>query len=113
MSDGSIIATVCAGAMLVASAGLMKGRNAVTHHMAIEELRTAGANVVEARVVDDGNLISSGGVTSGLDLSLWVLERFYGSDLVLKIERGIEHERRGVTWRAANAKPKPPQVCVS
>ena len=69
------IAGVCTGTMLLAHAGLVKGRRASTHHGALDDLRSAGAIVVDERVVDDGDLVTSGGVTSGIDLALWLVER--------------------------------------
>ena len=85
-------------AMLLASAGLLRGRAATTHHAAIDELRAAGAEVIAARVVDDGDLLTSGGVTSGLDLALWIVERFAGPQLALAVERrnGIRTPRHRV-----------------
>ena len=85
--------------MLANASGLLRGRHATTHHSAIADLRAAGAEVVAARVVDDGDLISSGGVTSGLDLALWLVERFLGAALSVAIEGQIEYERRGTVWR--------------
>jgi transcriptional regulator GlxA family with amidase domain len=96
---GATVAAVCTGAMLVAAGGLIKGRPAVTHHLALEELRDTGAEVVEARVVDDGDLVTAGGVTSGLDLGLWLLERHFGARIASAVEGRLEHERRGVVWR--------------
>ncbi len=97
-NEGTIIASVCTGGMLVAAAGLSVDRPATTHSSAVEELRASGAKIVNARVVDDGDLISAGGVTSGLDLALWLVERYFGAALALKIERQIEYERRGTVW---------------
>ena len=97
-SEGTIIASVCTGAMIVASAGLTVNRPATTHHGAVEELRATGAKIISARVVDDGDLVSSGGVTSGLDLALWLVERYFGAALALQIERQLEYERRGTVW---------------
>jgi transcriptional regulator GlxA family with amidase domain len=96
---GATVAAVCTGAMLVAAGGLTKGRPAVTHHLALEELKDSGAEVVEARVVDDGDLVTAGGVTSGLDLALWLLERHFGARIASAVEGRLEHERRGVVWR--------------
>lgn len=98
-TGGAIVATVCTGAMLVSAAGVTNGRHATTHHGAIPDLRAAGAEIIAARVVDDGDLISSGGVTSGLDLALWLVERFFGAALAAAIEGQIEYERRGTVWR--------------
>ena len=67
---GATIASVCTGALLLAAAGITDGRRATTHHDAIEDLRATGAEIVDARVVDDGDVITAGGVTSGLDLAL-------------------------------------------
>jgi transcriptional regulator GlxA family with amidase domain len=98
--DGALVASVCTGAMLLASAGLLTGRPAITHHVAIDDLRAAGAEIVHARVVDDGDVVTAGGVTSGLDLSLHLVERHWGAPLALAAERELEYERRGTVWRA-------------
>ncbi|HEX6797055.1 MAG TPA: DJ-1/PfpI family protein [Ktedonobacterales bacterium] len=96
---GTLIATVCTGAMLAAAAGLTSGRHATTHAAALGALRESGADVPAVRVVDDGDLISAGGITSGLDLALWLVERFFGPKLACAIERRMEYERRGSVWR--------------
>jgi transcriptional regulator GlxA family with amidase domain len=98
-SSGATLASVCTGAMLLAAAGLLRGRNATTHHVASDELRAAGSALVEARVVDDGDVITAGGVTSGLDLALWLVERFAGPAIARDVERELEYERRGEVWR--------------
>jgi transcriptional regulator GlxA family with amidase domain len=96
---GTVLAAVCTGAMLLSAAGLLKGRPAVTHHGALEDLRAQGAVVVRARVVDDGDVITAGGITSGLDLALWLVERFAGPEVAHAVEQRLEYERRGVVWR--------------
>ncbi|MEA2357447.1 MAG: hypothetical protein QOI62_707 [Solirubrobacteraceae bacterium] len=102
---GTTVATVCTGAMVVAAAGLVRGRPAITHHGAIDDLRAAGAEVVHARVVDDGDLVTAGGVTSGLDLALHLVERHFGAAAALAAERELEYERRGTVWRAGARLP--------
>jgi len=98
-ADGVTIASVCTGAVLLAAAGLLDGRPATTHHRAFERLRAAGAQIVDARVVDDGDVLTAGGVTSGLDLALWLVEREAGAEAAAMVARGIEYERRGAVWR--------------
>jgi transcriptional regulator GlxA family with amidase domain len=98
---GALVASVCTGAMLLAAAGLVEGRHAITHHGAIDDLEAAGAHVVRARVVDDGDLVTAGGVTSGLDLALHLAERFFGAEAALAAERELEYERRGTVWRGS------------
>jgi transcriptional regulator GlxA family with amidase domain len=88
-----IMAAVCTGAMAMAAAGLLKNRPAITHHAAMDELRSAGAQVIEARVVDDGDIVTCGGVTSSLDLALWLVERIWGAQLSARIATGMEYTR--------------------
>jgi transcriptional regulator GlxA family with amidase domain len=97
---GALVASVCTGAMLLAAAGILDGRPAITHHGAIDDLAAAGARVVRARVVDDGDVVTAGGVTSGLDLALHLVERLFGAQAALDAEAVLEYERRGTVWRA-------------
>ncbi len=96
---GATVATVCTGALLAAAAGITAGRPATTHHGAIADLGASGAEIVQARVVDDGDLVSAGGVTSGLDLALWLVERFFGERIEKAVEGTLEYERRGPVWK--------------
>jgi len=66
--SGSLMAGVCTGTMLLAHSGLIGQRRATTHHDAIADLAATGATVVLERVVDDDDLVTCGGVTSGIDL---------------------------------------------
>jgi transcriptional regulator GlxA family with amidase domain len=98
--DGATTASVCTGAMLLARAGLLDGRPAVTHHVATEDLRETDARLVDARVVDDGDVLSAGGITSGIDLALHLLEREFGPDLAETVADWMEYARRGTVHRA-------------
>lgn len=99
------IATVCGGSLLLAMGGLLEGRPAVTHHMGMDVLGATGVIPVPARVVDDGNLVSGGGVTSGLDVALYLVEREFGSRIAHAIEQLFEYERRGTVWKETGMKP--------
>ncbi|MEV0675618.1 DJ-1/PfpI family protein [Actinosynnema sp. NPDC050436] len=90
---------ICTGVMVLSAAGLTRGRPATTHSGAKADLRAQGATVVDARVVDDGTLVTGGGITSGLDVSLWLLERFLGAKFAQRVEVVLEYERRGTVWR--------------
>jgi transcriptional regulator GlxA family with amidase domain len=92
------VATVCGGSLALAMAGLLEGRSAVTHVLGLDVLDATGVNVVRARVVDDGDLVTAGGVTSGLDLALHLLDRSYGPRVALAVEELFEYERRGTVW---------------
>lgn len=98
-AGGTAVGAVCTGALLLAAAGLLKGRTATTHRAARGDLAAAGAEVVDARVVDDRGLVTAGGVTSGLDLALHLVEREAGPDVAEQVAREMEHERVGEVWR--------------
>jgi transcriptional regulator GlxA family with amidase domain len=99
MADPNIIvAPVCGGSLVLAMAGLIEGRYAVTHHMGMDLLGATGVIPIHARVVDDGDLITSGGVTSGLELGLYLLERELGPRIAHAVEVLFEYERRGTVW---------------
>ncbi|HEY2259148.1 MAG TPA: DJ-1/PfpI family protein [Solirubrobacteraceae bacterium] len=94
--QGTVLASVCTGAMLLATAGLLRGRTAVTHHVALDDLARAGADVRrDARVVDDQEFVTCGGPTAGIDLSLHLVERFCGPAVAQAGAERIEHERIG------------------
>ncbi len=93
--NGLVLAGVCTGTMLLSAAGLTARRPCTTHHIALDDLREQGGRVVAGRVVDDGDLVTCGGVTSGIDLGLWLIERFFGADAALFAEEVLEYERRG------------------
>lgn len=88
---GGKLAAVCTGAMWLADAGLIGGRPATTHHQYWDELGAMGADVRRGeRVVDDGDLVTSGGITSGLFLGLHLVERLLGADARRRVETEIE-----------------------
>jgi transcriptional regulator GlxA family with amidase domain len=90
--SASVIAGVCTGTMLWAHAGVITGRRANTHYTAHEELAELGVLVVPERVVDDGEVVTSGGVTSGLDLALWLVARELSDLLAQQIAKNIEYK---------------------
>ncbi len=91
---GTTVASVCTGGMLLARAGVLDGRPAVTHHGAIQDLREYDVEVRNQRVVDDGDIVTAGGVTSGLDLALHLLERLAGREVADRAARRMEYDRR-------------------
>ena len=112
-AGGATVASVCTGALLLAQSGMLDGRPATTHRGNLDQLESMGATVDrEARVVDDGDVLTCGGVTSGLDLALHIVEREWGADLATKIATLMEHERRGPirTGQGGFAPPDPPYV---
>jgi transcriptional regulator GlxA family with amidase domain len=98
-----VLASVCSGSLLLGGAGVLNGRHATTHHSVWDQLEGFGAIPTKARVVDEGDIVTAGGVTSGLDLGLHLLDRLVGPELALAVETELEYERRGVVWRSPSA----------
>jgi transcriptional regulator GlxA family with amidase domain len=86
--------------MLLARAGITADRPAMTHAGAIDDLRESGAEVVDARVVDDGDLVTSGGVTSGLDLAFHLVRREFGDEIADAVAERMEYDPRGPVYRS-------------
>lgn len=88
-----LLAGVCTGTMLLAHAGILGSRRASTHHTAWADLQALGATLVKDRVVDDGDLVTSGGVTSGIDLALWLVEREVSLEVADAVADRMEYHR--------------------
>ncbi len=85
------VTSVCTGSLVLGAAGLLKGRRAACHWMSREMLSDFGAIPDPARVVVDGNIISGGGVTAGIDFALTVAGEWFGDDVAKSIQLGIEY----------------------
>jgi cyclohexyl-isocyanide hydratase len=86
------VTSVCMGAFLLGAAGLMKGRRAATHWAYIDLLPLIGARHEKARVVRDGNVFTSGGVTSGIDFAFRIVAEIAGPEVAQAIQLGIEYD---------------------
>ena len=94
------IASVCTGALVLAESGLLHGRFATTNRNAFDELRPFVRDVLSERVVEDGRRITAGGLTAGIDLGLWIIERTLGTARADQRAAEIEYQRHGRTWFA-------------
>ncbi len=91
-SGARYVTSVCTGALVLGAAGLLKGKRAATHWMSMEFLRDFGAIPVEERVVVDGNVITGGGVTAGIDFGLRIAAELAGEDAAKAIQLGVEYD---------------------
>ncbi|MFO1462971.1 MAG: DJ-1/PfpI family protein [bacterium] len=103
---GVRFASVCTGAMLVAAAGISVDRVATTHHAALADLEATGILAVKSRVVDDGDLVSCGGVSSGIDLGLWLVERCAGVEMQRRVRDYLEYPGELQVHFGPNASPR-------
>ena len=85
-----LLASVCTGALLLGAAGRLAGKRATTHHTMLADLARFGATAVSERVVDEGQLVTAGGVTSGIDLGLHLVRRLAGAEAHAKIAAQME-----------------------
>lgn len=88
------ITSVCTGSVLLAAAGLLKGYKATTHWRSLELLRYFGAEAVNERVVIDGNRITGGGITAGIDFGLLVTAVIGGEDMAKTVQLLLEYDPR-------------------
>jgi transcriptional regulator GlxA family with amidase domain len=89
-----LLASVCTGAFLLARAGLLDGRSATTHHSRLDELREQHPGVVVVagrRVVDEGRVVTAGGVTAGIDLGLYLVGRLFGEEVADDVASVMEY----------------------
>ncbi len=84
--------SVCTGSLILAAAGLLAGRRATSHWLALDELSALGATPVSERVVIDGKFITAAGVSAGIDMALSLAGRIGGAGLAQAIQLGIEYD---------------------
>jgi transcriptional regulator GlxA family with amidase domain len=86
-------ASVCSGSVILAAAGLLNGKRATSHWAALPVLKTLGAIAVnDERVVHEGDIVTSAGVSAGIDLALWLAGRIGGEDRAKVIQLSMEYD---------------------
>jgi cyclohexyl-isocyanide hydratase len=83
---------VCTGTLLLAQAGVVRGRPATTHWLAMEELGRLGAEATQRRVVWSDNIITGAGVSSGIDAALELVARIFGNEEAERVQLSIEYD---------------------
>jgi transcriptional regulator GlxA family with amidase domain len=93
---GALTTSVCTGAFLLGAAGLLDGLRATTHWTTIDGLRThlpATDVLADVRIVDEGEIITSAGVSAGIDMALHVVRRLHGPEVARRTARDMEYDR--------------------
>ena len=83
--------SVCTGALLLGAAGFLRGLKATTHPTALDELKPYCAEVLRQRIVDEGSVVTAGGVSTSIDLGLHVVERLAGKDARVRVARQMDY----------------------
>ena len=88
------VTSVCTGALLLHEAGIARGKRVTTHWSFVETLRSrSDVTVLEGtRYVRDGSLVTSAGVSAGIDMALWLVGQLHGVDCARMVQRGIEYD---------------------
>ena len=90
-----LVLSVCTGALLLAKSGLLDGLEATTHHAAIELLRKISPRITvrdDCRLVDNGKIVTSAGIASGIDMALHVVSRLLGTEHALEVAEHLEYQ---------------------
>lgn len=89
------VLSVCSGALVLANAGMLDGRRATTHHGAYEELRRSGKDITvieRTKMVDSGFIITSGGISAGIDMSIGMVEKALGRSAAVETAQYMEYD---------------------
>jgi putative intracellular protease/amidase len=84
--------SVCTGSLLLGAAGLLKGKRATSHWLALDALATFGAEPTLERVVVDGKIVTGAGVSAGIDMALTLAAKLAGDEVAQTIQLGIEYD---------------------
>jgi transcriptional regulator GlxA family with amidase domain len=104
--------SVCTGSLILAAAGLLAGRRATSHWMALDQLGKFGVTPVSQRVVIDGKFITAAGVSAGIDMALGLAGRIGGKELAQAIQLGIEYDPQP-PYSAGSPGKAPPDLVAS
>lgn len=95
MKTVQLMTSVCTGALLLAKAGLLNGKMATTHWASLERLKKEFPQVEvqrEVKFVDEGNIITSGGISAGINMSFHIVKRLLGSEVAQNTAKIMEYE---------------------
>lgn len=96
-----LVLSVCTGSLILATAGLLEGLSATTHWKAMDQLKEAAPNtklVYDQRWVDNGRVITSAGVSAGIDMSLYIISKVFGKEIADQTARSMEYDH----WPSQN-----------
>ena len=102
-------ASVCTGSLILAAAGLLTGRSATSHWLALDQLSALGAIPTQERVVFDGKYVTAAGVSSGIDMALTLAGRIAGDGVAQAIQLGIEYDPQP-PHTAGSPNTAPPEI---
>lgn len=94
-SRARFTATVCTGALILAKLGHLQNKTAITHHLGLDEMRALDGSIEIAsdqRFVDEGTIITAAGISAGIDMSLYLVEKWFGKEWREKTQTYMEYK---------------------
>jgi putative intracellular protease/amidase len=101
--------SVCTGALLLAAAGLLNGKRATTFWVERELLGSLGAEPVPERIVTEGKIVTAAGVSAGIDMALYLVQRIYGDEAAQAVQLGIEYDPQP-PFDSGSPEKAPPEI---
>lgn len=112
--EAGVMGSVCTGSLILAAAGLLKGREATTHWSYATFLERLGAKFVRRRWAQDGKYITSAGVSAGVDMALALASQLAGEQAARRIQIGLEYDPRpplgGIDWDQVDLEQRKPWI---
>lgn len=99
-SKAELTTSVCTGALVLQKAGILEGKRATTHWIAIDDLKSRPGveTVTDTRFVDEGRVVTSSGVSAGIDMALHVVGRVWGPKVAMATQKAMEYYPDPPTW---------------
>jgi transcriptional regulator GlxA family with amidase domain len=94
-AGGTVVASVCTGSLVLATAGLLDGKSATTHWQSLELLPTLGRDIAvrpDDRFVDNGSVLTAAGVSAGIDMALHLVVRLHSAERAREVRRYIQYD---------------------
>ncbi len=104
--------SVCTGALILGAAGLLRGKKATTHWLAMDELHKYGAHATDERVVVDGRIVTAAGVSSGIDMALRLAALMVGEGGAQAVQLAIEYAPEP-PFNAGSPDSAPPRIVAA
>jgi transcriptional regulator GlxA family with amidase domain len=102
--------SVCTGSLILGAAGILKGLRATSHWAALDRLKLWDALPIEARIVEDGKVMTAAGVSAGIDMALTLTAKIAGQDFAQSMQLGIEYDPQP-PFDSGSPKKADPALC--